>query len=78
MYASREMASALTVKKVAIIGAGPSGLCVLRTMSEYPDELILTAFDKNKDVGGMWNYTEDTETDEKGVPTYATLYKPMR
>ncbi|WP_042300303.1 NAD(P)-binding domain-containing protein [Paraburkholderia kururiensis] len=66
-------------KRVAIIGAGPSGLAQLRAFqsaaakgTEIPD---LVCFEKQADWGGMWNYTWRTGTDEHGEPVHASMYR---
>ncbi|MDF9895858.1 UNVERIFIED_ORG: trimethylamine monooxygenase [Pseudomonas vranovensis] len=56
--------------RVAIIGAGPSGLAQLRAFqsahaqgAEMPE---VVCFEKQADWGGMWNYTWRTGLDEHG------------
>lgn len=44
-------------KKIAVIGTGPSGITALKNLLDEGMEVI--AFDKNKDVGGNWIYSED-------------------
>ena len=66
-------------KRVAIIGAGPSGLAQLRAFqsakdkgAEIPD---IVCFEKQKDWGGMWNYTWRTGMDENGEPVHGSMYR---
>jgi trimethylamine monooxygenase len=66
-------------KRVAIIGAGPSGMAQLRAFqsarekgAEIPE---LVCFEKQKDWGGMWNYTWRTGTDENGEPVHGSMYR---
>ncbi|WP_181704944.1 NAD(P)-binding domain-containing protein [Chthonobacter rhizosphaerae] len=66
-------------KRVAIIGAGPSGLAQLRafqsagrTGAEVPD---LVCFEKQSDWGGLWNYTWRTGVDEYGEPVHGSMYR---
>jgi len=66
-------------KRVAIIGAGPSGLAQLRAFqsaqskgSEIPE---LVCFEKQADWGGMWNYTWRTGLDEHGEPVHGSMYR---
>ena len=54
-------------KRVAILGAGPSGLAQLRAFeaagkagAELPD---IVCYEKQRDLGGMWNYTWRTGLD---------------
>ncbi|MFM0099906.1 NAD(P)/FAD-dependent oxidoreductase [Paraburkholderia nemoris] len=66
-------------KRVAIIGAGPSGMAQLRAFqsarekgADIPD---IVCFEKQKDWGGMWNYTWRTGTDENGEPVHGSMYR---
>ncbi|TDQ18647.1 cation diffusion facilitator CzcD-associated flavoprotein CzcO [Algoriphagus boseongensis] len=43
--------------KVAVIGAGPSGITALKNLVDQGIEAI--AFDRNQNVGGNWIYTEE-------------------
>ena len=65
--------------RIAIIGAGPSGLAQLRAFqsarakgAEIPE---LVCFEKQKDWGGMWNYTWRTGIDENGEPVHGSMYR---
>ena len=56
--------------RVAIIGAGPSGLAQLRAFAsaetvgtEIPE---IVCYEKQDDWGGLWNYTWRTGVDEYG------------
>ncbi|KAL8177377.1 UNVERIFIED_CONTAM: hypothetical protein K2H54_001916 [Gekko kuhli] len=46
---------AIMVQKVAIIGAGVSGLAAIKTCLE--DGLEPTCFERSNDIGGLWNFT---------------------
>jgi trimethylamine monooxygenase len=66
-------------KKVAVIGAGPSGLAQLRAFqsarekgAEIPE---IVCFEKQKDWGGLWNYTWRTGLDEHGEPVHCSMYR---
>jgi trimethylamine monooxygenase len=66
-------------KKVAIIGAGPSGLAQLRAFqsaaskgAEIPE---IVCFEKQSDWGGLWNYTWRTGVDEHGNPCHGSMYR---
>lgn len=66
-------------KRVAIIGAGPSGLAQLRAFqsarekgAEIPD---IVCFEKQSDWGGLWNYTWRTGLDEYGEPVHGSMYR---
>ena len=66
-------------KRVAIIGAGPSGLAQLRAFqsaevkgAEIPE---VVCFEKQEDWGGLWNYTWRTGLDEYGEPVHCSMYR---
>ncbi|EKE74566.1 MULTISPECIES: NAD(P)/FAD-dependent oxidoreductase [Roseobacteraceae] len=66
-------------KRVAIIGAGPSGLAQLRAFqsaaqkgAEIPN---VVCFEKQSDWGGLWNYTWRTGVDENGEPVHCSMYR---
>ena len=65
--------------RVAIIGAGPSGLAQLRAFqsakekgAEIPE---IVCFEKQSDWGGLWNYTWRTGLDEHGEPVHCSMYR---
>ncbi len=66
-------------KKVAIIGAGPSGLAQLRAFQSAAakGEAIpeITCFEKQDDWGGLWNYSWRTGLDEYGEPVHCSMYR---
>lgn len=66
-------------KRIAIIGAGPSGLAQLRAFqsAEAKGEAIpeLVCFEKQNDWGGQWNYTWRTGLDENGEPVHSSMYR---
>ena len=66
-------------KRVAVIGAGPSGLAQLRAFAsaeakgaEIPE---IVCFEKQTDWGGLWNYTWRTGLDEHGDPVHGSMYR---
>lgn len=66
-------------KRVAVIGAGPSGLAQLRAFqsaaakgAEIPE---VVCFEKQSDWGGLWNYTWRTGLDEYGEPVHGSMYR---
>ncbi|RRH94238.1 NAD(P)/FAD-dependent oxidoreductase [Mesorhizobium tamadayense] len=65
-------------KKIAIIGAGPSGLAQLRAFAsaapkaEIPE---IVCFEKQRNWGGLWNYTWRTGLDEFGEPVHGSMYR---
>ncbi|MFP6775903.1 MAG: NAD(P)/FAD-dependent oxidoreductase, partial [PS1 clade bacterium] len=62
-------------KRVAIIGAGPSGLAQLRAFqsAESKGEGVpeIVCFEKQSDWGGLWNYTWRTGLDENGEQVHS-------
>ncbi len=65
--------------RIAIIGAGPSGLAQLRAFEtlrrqgvEIPE---LVCFEKQSNWGGLWNYTWRTGLDEFGEPVHGSMYR---
>lgn len=66
-------------KRVAIIGAGPSGLAQMRafhssaTQGEEIPEIV--CFEKQSNWGGLWNYTWRTGLDEYGEPVHGSMYR---
>jgi trimethylamine monooxygenase len=65
--------------KVAVIGAGPSGTAVLRAFSSARDKgdaiPQITCFEKQADVGGLWNYSWRTGLDQHGEPVHNSMYR---
>ena len=66
-------------KRIAIIGAGPSGLAQLRAFqsaaqkgAEIPE---IVCFEKQSNWGGLWNYTWRTGVDEYGEPVHCSMYR---
>lgn len=70
----------MTKKKIAILGAGPSGLAQLRAFEaarkagvENLPEIV--CYEKQNDIGGMWNYTWRTGLDRNGEPVHGSMYR---
>ena len=66
-------------KRIAIIGAGPSGLAQMRAFQsaakngeEIPE---IVCFEKQSNWGGLWNYTWRTGLDEYGEPVHGSMYR---
>lgn len=64
--------------RVCVIGAGPSGISVARHLSENLNELEITVFEKSREVGGQWLYSDEPEKDEYGHDVHSSMYKYMR
>ena len=65
--------------RVAVIGAGPSGLAALRAFqsaaakgAKIPE---VVCFERQDEWGGLWNYTWRTGTDEYGEPVHSSMYR---
>lgn len=65
--------------RIAILGAGPSGLAQLRAFdsarrngAKMPD---IVCYEKQSDWGGQWNYTWRTGLDENGEPVASSMYR---
>ncbi len=65
--------------RVAVIGAGPSGLSVLRAFAAARDSGAdipeIVCFEKQGDWGGQWNFTWRTGLDANGEPVQSSMYK---
>ena len=65
--------------RIAIIGAGPSGLATLRAFESArrkgADIPELVCYERQTDYGGIWNYNWRTGTDEYGEPVHASMYR---
>ena len=66
-------------KRIAVIGAGPSGLAQLRAFQSAKNngEAIpeIVCFEKQANWGGLWNYTWRTGLDEYGEPVHGSMYR---
>ncbi|WP_270090615.1 NAD(P)-binding domain-containing protein [Sphingobacterium sp. SYP-B4668] len=69
----------MTNLKVGIIGAGPSGLAMLRAFESerkkgnpIPE---IKCYEKQDNWGGMWNYTWRTGVGKYGEPLHGSMYK---
>lgn len=69
----------MTNFKVGIIGAGPSGLAMLRAFEseEKKGNSIpeIKCYEKQDNWGGMWNYTWRTGVGKYGEPLHGSMYK---
>jgi len=70
------------MKRVAVVGAGPSALAHMRAFqsaakkgAEIPE---IVCYEKQDNWGGMWNYTWRTGVDEYGEPIHASMYGNLR
>ncbi|XP_069121137.1 flavin-containing monooxygenase 5-like [Argopecten irradians] len=54
-----------TMKKIAVIGAGASGLPAIKCCLD--EGLEPTCFERTDDIGGLWNYTHEVRPDQACV-----------
>ncbi|CAG2242230.1 unnamed protein product [Mytilus edulis] len=64
-------------KKIAVIGAGIMGISALRRLSENK-RFLLTCFERNCDLGGLWVYTDQTENDVYGRKINSAMYSNLQ
>ena len=69
----------MKIKRVAIIGAGPSGLAQLRAFEALEKNGVqvpeIVCFEKQENWGGMWNYSWRTGVGRYGEPVHGSMYK---
>ncbi|KAL2921029.1 Flavin-containing monooxygenase FMO GS-OX-like 5 [Bienertia sinuspersici] len=73
--------SAITSKKVCVIGGGASGLVAARELRKEGHEVVV--YERGSHLGGVWVYSSDYESDSLGVdPTrqivHSSLYASLR
>ncbi|KAH3798389.1 hypothetical protein DPMN_151988 [Dreissena polymorpha] len=51
--------------KVAIIGAGASGLTAIKCCLD--EGLVPTCYERSEDLGGLWNYKDDVRPGQGSV-----------
>ena len=65
--------------RIAIIGAGPSGMAQLRAFQSAKAKGLqvpeIVCFEKQNDWGGLWNYTWRTGVDEHGEAVHGSMYR---
>lgn len=68
-------------QRIAIIGAGPSGIAALRAFesaqrkgAQIPE---VVCFEKQDDWGGQWNYNWRSGTDKYGEPVHSSMYRNL-
>jgi len=65
-------------KRVAIIGAGPSGLAAARHFGAPDSPFDLQLFEQGDDLGGTWRLSEHIGTDDIGRKVHSSMYKGLR
>lgn len=75
------------MQKVAVVGCGAAGLCVLRhltipqkkdLLSSDPIRFEVVAFEQAPEIGGTWVYSPETGYDAYGLPVHTSIYKNLR
>ncbi|XP_070575786.1 uncharacterized protein [Ptychodera flava] len=64
--------------RVAVIGAGAAGLCAARHLASNPRMFEPRVFEKAKEIGGTWVYTEETGTDKYGEIIHSSMYWDLK
>ncbi|WP_428332493.1 NAD(P)-binding domain-containing protein [Novosphingobium sp.] len=66
-------------KRIAVIGAGASGLAVLRAFQSAKAKGVdvpeVVCFEKQDDWGGLWKYSWRTGLDQYGEPVHGSMYR---
>jgi trimethylamine monooxygenase len=63
--------------RIAIIGAGPSGLSQLLAFkqAEQEQQVELVCFERQSDCGGLWLYISQVGIDVYGEPIHSSMYR---
>jgi trimethylamine monooxygenase len=66
-------------QRVCVIGGGPSGTAVLRAFKSAQDKGAdipeIVCFEKQRKLGGQWNYNWRTGLDEHNEPVHSGMYR---
>lgn len=63
---------------IAVVGAGPAGLCAARHISAPNSGFSCVVFEMTSRNGGAWVYTENIGKDKYGLPIGSVMYKNLR
>ncbi|XP_031624867.1 senecionine N-oxygenase-like [Contarinia nasturtii] len=61
--------------KIAVVGAGPCGLCCAKHSLDYGHDV--TVYEQTSEVGGTWFYTDKSGNDEFGIPIHTSMYQGL-
>lgn len=61
--------------KIGVVGAGPSGLSAIRHAVDFGCEVI--AFEQSDKIGGIWNYSDETDKDKNGLDVHSSIYRGL-
>ena len=66
-------------KRVCVVGAGPSGTAALRSFASAAakgeDIPNVVCYEKQAELGGLWNYSWRTGLDANGEPVHNSMYR---
>lgn len=66
----------MKVSRVAVIGAGMTGLCSAR--HALANGMEVTVFEQTSQLGGTWVYTDQAGRDEYGLNIHTSMYRGLR
>lgn len=61
---------------VAVIGAGPSGLCSAK--HSLDQGYNVTVYEQAEEIGGAWYYTDEIGYDKYGVKIQTAMYQGLK
>ncbi|XP_050294535.1 uncharacterized protein LOC126734823 [Anthonomus grandis grandis] len=64
------------IMKIGVIGAGAAGLASIKRCLEQGHQCL--AFEQTDKIGGTWNYTDNTDIDDNGLPVHSSMYQGLR
>ncbi|MGD6980274.1 MULTISPECIES: flavin-containing monooxygenase [Citricoccus] len=71
----------MSKQRIAIIGAGPSGIAALRAFESAQRKGVqipeVVCYEKQDDWGGQWNYNWRTGIDKYGEPVHSSMYRNL-
>lgn len=62
-------------KRVVVIGAGASGICAAKHSIE--NGYHVDVYEQTSNIGGLWVYTDNTGSDEHGLPIHTSMYQNL-
>ncbi|XP_063727704.1 trimethylamine monooxygenase-like [Symsagittifera roscoffensis] len=63
------------IKRVCVIGAGPSGLTCLRALQKLDEQKFeVICYERYDSIGGEWNFNGKEGLEEDGLETHSAMY----
>lgn len=62
-------------KRIVVIGAGASGICAAKQAIE--NGYSVDVYEQTPNIGGLWNYTDNTDLDDNGLPVHTAMYQNL-